>query len=473
MDNVIATLSTLTDPKTIEQLLAAGRLWIAENVLIWSNIVQLLVIAAAFVAARFMAPAIGRSFQRIGRRPKLERGYQRLARVAAPLSLPLAWLIIQWFSFLVASQAGAPRHLIQIAVSLLSAWVIIRLASQLVRNPTLSRLIAATAWTIAALSILGLLDNTTELLESIALPIGELRLSLLDVIKAAFALGILLWLAILMSSFFDRRVQNVAGFTPSVQSLLAKLFKIGLITIAIIVALGSVGIDLTAFAVLSGAIGVGIGFGLQSIFSNFVSGLIILMEKTLKVGDFVDLESGVTGEVREINIRSTVITTNDNIDILVPNSEFVNGRVTNWTLRDAYRRMRVPFGVAYGTDKELVRRVVLDAALTVEHTLTGQANRAPQVWLVGFGDSSLDFELVVWLKPEAVNRPARVHADYCWVIETALSTHDIEIPFPQRDIHVVSPADLNVWIRRREKSPDPSSDSPEHGDESESDGKTS
>jgi small-conductance mechanosensitive channel len=470
MDDLLAGLSSLADPAVLEWLGTQIHLWIAENVLIWGNIVQLLVIGAAFLAARFMAPAIGRSLERIGRRPKLEKGYQRLARVAALLSLPFAWLIIQWLSVLIAVQADVAHHLIQITVSLLTAWVVIRLASQLVRDPAWSRLIAATAWTIAALNILGLLDDATELLESMAFPIGDLRLSLLDLVKAAISLGILLWLAILLSSLFDRRVQTVTGFTPSVRSLLAKLFKIGLITIAVVAALGSVGIDLTAFAVLSGAIGVGIGFGLQSIFSNFVAGLIILLEKTLKVGDFVDLESGVTGEVREINIRSTVITTNDNIDILVPNSEFVNGRVTNWTLRDAYRRHRVPFGVAYGTDKELVRDAVLEAALAVEHTFVGQTNREPQVWLVGFGESSLDFELVVWLKPQAVNRPGRVHADYCWAIETALSKHKIEIPFPQRDIHVISPADLNVWIRRHEKAPDTSSVMAENSAEREKDG---
>jgi small-conductance mechanosensitive channel len=241
-------------------------------------------------------------------------------------------------------------------------------------------------------------------------------------------------------------VQTVASFTPSMQLLLGKLVKIGLFTLAILVALRSVGIDLTAFAVFSGAVGVGIGFGLQAVFSNFVAGLILLLEGSLKVGDFVDLESGVTGEVREINIRSTVITTNDNIDILVPNSEFMNGRVTNWTLRDAYRRYRVPFGVAYASDLELVREAALEAAGEVEHTLHGNPRREPQVWLVGFGDSSLDFELVVWLTPEAGKRPARVHADYCWALAHALRRHHIEIPFPQRDLHLKPPAELNVSL---------------------------
>ena len=149
------------------------------------------------------------------------------------------------------------------------------------------------------------------------------------------------------------------------------------------------------------------------------------------------------GEVREVNIRNTVISTNDNIDIIVPNSEFVNGTVTDWTFRDAYRRLRIPFGVAYGTDKEL-GKAGLEAAASVEHTLTGQPRWEPQIWLVGFGDSSLNFELVVWLTPTAVKRPAAVNAAYCWTLETALRRHGIEIPFPQRDLHIRTAAPLRI-----------------------------
>ncbi|MGB5569018.1 MAG: mechanosensitive ion channel domain-containing protein, partial [Sedimenticolaceae bacterium] len=161
-------------------------------------------------------------------------------------------------------------------------------------------------------------------------------------------------------------------------------------------------------------------------------------EKSLKVGDFVELQSGITGEVKEINMRSTLVTTNDNVDILVPNSDFINQEVTNWTLREAYRRIHVPFGVAYGTDKERVRKAVLEAADAVTWTLKESRRRAPQVWFVNFGESSLDFELVVWLIPEAVKRPAAVQATYLWEIESKLHEYRIEVPFPQRDLHLRS-----------------------------------
>ncbi|MEZ5460230.1 mechanosensitive ion channel family protein [Dokdonella sp.] len=211
-----------------------------------------------------------------------------------------------------------------------------------------------------------------------------------------------------------------------------------LIAIGISFALSAIGLDLTKIAFFASALGVGIGFGLQGIVNNFFSGLILLFERSLKIGDFVELESGVTGEVTDISIRSTRVTTNDNIDILVPNSEFVNGRVTNWTLRDTARRIKVKFGVAYGSDKELVKKAALQAAAAVPFSFASEGPRRSQVWLVGFGDSSLDFELVVWLTADAVNRPGAVQAAYYWALEDALSEHGIEIPFPQRDLHVRS-----------------------------------
>ncbi len=211
-----------------------------------------------------------------------------------------------------------------------------------------------------------------------------------------------------------------------------------ILAVGIMLGLSSLGLDFTNFAIFASAIGVGLGFGLQNIFSNFVAGLIVLFEKSLNIGDFIELESGLTGEVREINMRSVLITTNDNVDILVPNSEFVTTRVTNWTLREANRRIHVGFGVAYGTDKDLVRSAVLGSAERVNGVLVSPEKRRPQVWLTNFGESSLDFELVVWLTPEAVKRPAAMQAALLWEIETDLSRNGIEIPFPQRDLHIRS-----------------------------------
>jgi small-conductance mechanosensitive channel len=191
-----------------------------------------------------------------------------------------------------------------------------------------------------------------------------------------------------------------------------------------IVGLSFIGFDLASLAILGGAVGVGVGFGLQNIFSNLMSGVIILLEKTLKV-------------VAEINMRYTRITTNDAVDVIVPNSEFINGRVVNWTLGEQLRRVHVPFGVAYGTDKEKVKTAGLAAAQTLSYTCEDATHKA-DVWLVSLGDSSLNFELVVWVGIDGVRAPSKVQAAYLWAIETELNKAGIEIPFPQRDLHMRS-----------------------------------
>lgn len=246
----------------------------------------------------------------------------------------------------------------------------------------------------------------------------------------------------------ERIIYNVANiratnsFSQSSIYALSRITRYMILFIGSIVGLNFIGIDFTSLAILGGALGVGIGFGLQNIFNNLVSGIIILLEETLKVGDFVDLESGVMGRVSEINMRYTRVTTNDEVDIIVPNSEFINGRVINWTLGNIHRRMHIPFGVAYGTDKELVKQCALNAASSSSYTVEDM-QKETDVWLTKFGDSSLDFELVVWVGAEGVRAPAKVHAKYLWAIETELAKAGIEIPFPQRDLHVKS-GSINV-----------------------------
>ena len=219
-----------------------------------------------------------------------------------------------------------------------------------------------------------------------------------------------------------------------------------LIIIGFMVGLSSIGMDFTNFALVAGALAIGIGFGLQAIVNNFISGLILLFERSLKVGDFVELASGVTGEVKAINVRSTQIKTNENIDIVVPNSEFMNTNVINWTLQEPSRRVHYPFRVAFGFDKDIVRKAGLEAAEKVPHTLSGIPGKNPQVWLVGYGDNGYNFELVVWLTPSAVKRPQAVQAAYYWELETALRKYAVEVPVPQRDLRLRNgPGEYVPW----------------------------
>lgn len=263
----------------------------------------------------------------------------------------------------------------------------------------------------------------------------------------AFIAGIW-WLAGLIERTIMRLAHDRSAEMGSSARLhmLSRLVRYGVWIVGTFVGLNALGIDLTSVALLGSALAVGLGFGLQNIFSNFVAGVIILAERILKMGDFVELESGVRGHVREIAMRYTRITTNDAVDILVPNAEFINGRVINWTFDNAFRRVRVPFGVAYGTPKELVREAGIAAAQAVEGILT-TPGREPTVWLVAYGDSAMDYELVVWADRELTTRPGGTHAKLMWALDDELVRRGVEIPFPQRDLNIRT-GTLDVRLRR-------------------------
>ena len=233
-----------------------------------------------------------------------------------------------------------------------------------------------------------------------------------------------------------------------------------------LVALTNLGLNLSSLAVFAGALGVGLGLGLQGIVREFVSGLVLIFERHANVGDYIELENGTRGEIVEVGPRAARIKTNDNFDVNIPNSRLVESQVINWTLKGETRRIHVPFGAAYGSDKTKVREVVLEAARAVPFTLPDTETRRTQVWLTGFGDSSLNFELVVWPTLDAVKRPAAMQAAYAWAIEDALTRSGIEIPFPQMDVRFRSlfgrEEDQALDALRLERQPEsgPEADSP-------------
>jgi len=281
------------------------------------------------------------------------------------------------------------------------------------------------------------LSTLESVLQRDLFAIGPLTLRLSSLLFIALVvLG-----AVATSRLFRRWMQQIVGRGAEANRpayyAIGRLGHYMIVLAAALLVLQSLGLNFSSLTLVAGAIGIGVGLGLQAVVNNFVSGLMLLFDRTLKVGDFVELENGLQGTVQAINVRSTVLTTNDNLDVVVPNSMFTSGVLTNWTMTDARRRIHVPFGVAYGTDKELVKRAALEAAARVD-VGNHDPERPAQVWLVRFGDSSLDFELVVWVGREAVNRPGRTRAAYLWELETSLREHGIEIPFPQRDLHVRS-----------------------------------
>ncbi|MFO1154617.1 MAG: mechanosensitive ion channel [Rhodospirillales bacterium] len=441
------------DTQFLTASLATARVWLAREFSSPSLVVQAVVIVIATGAALLTAPRLQRWCRTWHRRFDVDSQagqtanafVRRLTLTLIPLLPYIVALLVMWPALLFAQEAGWPHQTIRLVVSLVAAWVAIRLTSSLVRDRFWAGAIAVVVWIVAALSILGILQETTAYVQGLNWRVGGLRISPVEIVTGLLWLGLLLWIAGWTARMLEARVISRTGATPSLQLLTARLLKVILVIAAVFIALGTIGIDLTAFAVFTGALGVGIGFGLQAIFNNFIAGLILLSEKSIKVGDFVDLERGhLAGTVRQVNIRNTIITTPDSIDVAVPNSEFVNGRVTNWTMLDAHARIHVPFGVAYGCDLELVRKAVCEAAQEVKFTLKDDSVRVPQLWLVNFAESRLEFELVVWLTIEGIHRPLGARAQYCWAIYQSLRRHGIEIAFAQRDLHVKTSVPLRI-----------------------------
>ncbi len=282
-------------------------------------------------------------------------------------------------------------------------------------------------------------------------PLPGVKLSLLNIFLLVVLLVAVFWISSRTKRFLFNRFLVNSGLNRSLQYAIAQIASNAVLVIGIIVVLENTGIHLAALTVFAGAVGVGVGFGLQNITSNFISGLVILAERPITIGDRVEV-AGVAGQVQKIRARSTVVVTNDNISIIVPNSKFIDSAVTNWTFGDARVRFRVPVGVAYGSDIDKVCEVLV--AVGKEHPKAVQ-DPAPSVFLKKFGDNSIDLELIVWSE-EMSHRPSRFKSDLNFAIEKKFREAGIEIPFPQRDLYVRS-GELRVISKpEREKRADDS-----------------
>lgn len=279
-------------------------------------------------------------------------------------------------------------------------------------------------------------------LDSIAdlqlLSFGAISITLGGVVAGIVVFLVSVVLARLVSRGLRRLRERASQRTTGALYLLEKLVTYGLIIVGVIMGLSVAGLNLSSLALFAGAIGIGIGLGLQGVVKEFVSGLFLIFDRMISVGDLIELDDDVRGAIVEIGPRASRIRTNDNVNIIVPNSRLIEGTVTNWTLRGDTRRIHIPFSVAYGADRGEVRDAVLAAARTSPFTLPETETRKSQVWLVGFGESGLDFELLVWPTQAAIKRPAGMHAAYTWLIADALDAAGIEVPFPQTDLRLRS-----------------------------------
>ena len=276
-------------------------------------------------------------------------------------------------------------------------------------------------------------DRVLKLWSEPLVSIGGLEVSPAFVIKAIVFLVLLVFFARLGRGFVTKRVLARTSIDPGLQYAIEVGTGYLIFVLGMVIGLQSVGLNLSSLAFLTGIVGVGVGFGLQNIVNNFVSGLILLVERPVKVGDRVEV-GDLIGDIVRIAARSTWVRTNDNVVIIVPNSDFITNRVTNWTANDRRVRIKVPLGVSYSSDPEVVRELLLGIARSQPQVLD---DPAPDVIFHGFGDSSLDFELRVWTE-DSLRTPLILKSNLYYAIFRAFAEHGIEIPFPQRDIHVRS-----------------------------------
>ena len=421
--------------------------WILLNVTNFWTLLQVVLLAVLFGLALLLGRWLRAPVEGWIARASVPVRFAAQVRVLPSLLRPFLYLVFLWIALAVLRQSTWPSrsYLVSVVVSLLTAWVVIRLVTTFVRNPALAKAVAVAAWTIAALNIIDLLDPTVALLDSLAFTFGELRISLLTVVKGMLILALLLWAAATLSRFLERRISGIPDLTPSVQVLLGKLLKITLVTLAVVVALNSVGIDLTALAVFSGAVGVGIGFGLQKVVSNLISGVILLLDKSIKPGDVIELGS-TFGWISSLGARYVSVVTRDGKEYLIPNEDLITQQVVNWSFTNQLVRMEITFGVSYSCDPHEVRRIAREAAAKPSRVAK---DTPPVCHLTGFGDSSLDFVLRFWIR-DPQDGVANIRGEVLLAVWDAFKEHGIEIPYPHRHLVVTQPIPMETRERAAE-----------------------
>jgi small-conductance mechanosensitive channel len=448
MESIVNTLFNL---EMLHQQIEALKDWIYHNIFVWENLIQLALQVVVLLAAWLVGTLIGRWFRKIVKNQLQERIRQypyaaSFLKVLLEL-IPLIFSIfILWLCVQVIINLGYNTFLMTLVLNLSIAWVVIQLAASIILDRFWSRLIAALSWSIAAMNIIGILDESIALLERIGLNIGDTHLTLLSIVKALVILIALLKCVGWFSAYLEKKLISVPEILPSTRLMITKSVNITLLFLVCLVALNSIGINLTALTLFSGAIGVGIGFGLQKIVGNFISGLILLSDKSIKPGDVVQL-ADVYGWVKHMGGRYVSVVTRDEKEYLIPNEDLITQQVINWSYSSEKIRIRVPVGISYKADPHEVIEMIVKEVRGIDRIL---ADPTPKCLLKGFGESSVDLELRFWID-DPQNGVANVTSEALLKIWDTLKENDIEIPFPQRDVHLNVPDSFQLKRDSQEK----------------------
>lgn len=396
------------------------------------NMVQVPAIMVTFVLAWLLAHTAGPRLRRIFHHLAVDREQEDFYLSALlPLFLPASWMVALWISKLTAVRYGWPVNLVDVVLDLSAAWLVVRFAAALIPNALASRVVAIIAWTVAALSILGLLSPAIDVLAAASFSLGTSRTSLLVILEATITAIVLIWASVVIARFVERRMSRMTSLSPSFQVLFGKLFKFCLIGLAIVWSLGTFGIDLTAFAIFTGALGVGLGFGLQKSVANLFAGVILLLDKSIKPGDIIEV-GGTFGWVLAVRARYVEVETRDGTEFLIPNEDIITQRVFNWTHQDDNVRLKLPVRVAYDADVRKALSLMSEAAGRLPRVLM---DPPPSPRVIGFGENGIELELRFWIA-DVRNGVHNVSSEVLIELIDLFHEHRVRVPLPQRDLYI-------------------------------------
>ena len=357
-------------------------------------------------------------------------------RLRAIFFVAMIWIVV-----LVMREVtwNSRSYQLSVIANLATAWLIVALTTRLIANPLLRKLVRYGAWTWVTLRILGQTDAFARVLDNVAFSMGDMRISLLLVLKAVLVLGVLWVAARFLSRTARNRISGNADISPSMQVLAVKAMQLLFYGLAVYIGLKTIGIDLTGLAVLSGAIGVGLGFGLQKVVSNLVSGVILLLDKSIKPGDVISL-GDTFGWITSLGARYVSITTRDGKEYLIPNEDLITGQVVNWSHQNDFVRLDIHFGTAYGDNPHDVRRIAIEAAMAVPRVVQ---TKPAVCHITGFGDSSVDYILRFWISDPTAGL-TNIRGNVFLALWDAFAENGISIPFPQREVTLLPESTLRT-----------------------------
>ncbi|MBU2518185.1 MAG: mechanosensitive ion channel, partial [Proteobacteria bacterium] len=406
--------------------------WVTHDLLEVDTLYELGVLAAIFAAswllARWLRGVLSRrwavALERGDRRAQWRQDFLRLLG-------PVISLVFLWPLYIFSTKAGMDNDLVSLCANVVGAWVLIRLVAAVLFKPFWARLFAVFIWLLAALSIFGLLGTVVQFLDAVKMTAGNLKLSLLDLLESLLFFTILLRLGIRAGSYLEDRLEASGELEPSTRTLIGLLSKSAIVVVVGILSLEIIGVDMDMLTVFSGALGFGLGIGLRTVFSNLISGIIIMVDKSIRPGDVIWI-GDVFGKVTALRARYASVVTRDGQEYLVPNEDLLSRQVINCSYSSREVRLKVPIGIAYGSDVDLAISLAEQAAHGVPRILE---NPPPVCRLVALGDSTINLSLRFWINdPE--HGTSNVTTDVLKKVLKLYAENGVEIPFPQQDVRI-------------------------------------